>query len=70
MSTEYPCKLCNLELKNDYESIQCDLCDKWNHINCVNVSKKNMENLRMILYHGTLRSAKMKCLFQKCQTMI
>ena len=31
MSIECPCRVCNLEVKNDDESIQRDLCDKWNH---------------------------------------
>ena len=26
--------------------IQCDLCDKWKHINCVNVSKQKYEKLK------------------------
>ena len=43
MSTEYPCRLCNLEVKNDDESVQCDLCDKWNDINCDSVSKQKYE---------------------------
>ena len=31
MSIECPCRVCNLEVKNDDESIQRDLRDKWNH---------------------------------------
>ena len=46
MSIEYLCKVCKLEVKNYDESIQCDLCDKWNHVNCVNVSKKKNEKLK------------------------
>ena len=46
MSIEYPCRVYNFEAKNDDESIQCDLCDKWNHINCVNVSKKKCVKLK------------------------
>ena len=37
--------MCNLEVKNVDELIQCDLCDKWNDINCVNVTKKKYEKL-------------------------
>lgn len=45
-STENPCRLCNLEVKTDDGSIQCDLRDRWNHINCVNVSKQKHEKLK------------------------
>ena len=46
MSTEYLSRLYNLEVRNDDDSIQCDLCDKWKHINCVNVSKQKYEKLK------------------------
>ena len=46
MSIEYPCRVCKLEVKNDDKSIQCDLCNKWNNIHCVNVSKKKYEKLK------------------------
>ena len=45
MSIEYPCRVCKLEVKDDDKSIQYDLCDKWNHLNCVNVNKKKYEKL-------------------------
>ena len=67
MFTEYLCKLCNLEVKNDDESIQCDLCDKSNRINCVNVRKTSTKILTP--HGGPALSAQTKCLFQRCETM-
>lgn len=45
MSIEYPWRVCNLEIKNDDDLIQCDLYYKWNYIHCVNISKKKYEKL-------------------------
>ena len=46
MSKECSCRLCNLEVKNDDDSIQCDLRDKWNHKNCVSASKQKYDKLK------------------------
>lgn len=68
MFTEYLCKLCNLEVKNDDDSIQCDLCDKSNRINCENVRKKST---KIMIPHGDpALPTQIKCLFQRCETMI
>ena len=36
-----------IEVKNEDESIQCDLCDKWNHNFCVDVSSAKYEKLKL-----------------------
>ena len=36
--TEYPSGTCQTEDADNGNSIQCDLCDKWHHTICVDVS--------------------------------
>ena len=37
MTNEYPCDTCKNEVKQDDKSDQCDLCNKWDHIECVGI---------------------------------
>ena len=47
MTGQYSCGTCKGEVKNEDESVQCDLCDKWNHIFCVDISSVKYEKLRI-----------------------
>ena len=42
MTGQYPCGTCKIEVKNEDESVQCDLCDKWSHAFCVDISSAEM----------------------------
>ena len=44
---EYPCGASQTEVADNDNSILCDLCDKWHHIICVNVSNANYEKLKV-----------------------
>ena len=37
MTVQYLCGTCKIEVKNENESVQYDMCDKWNHIFSVNI---------------------------------
>ena len=47
MTGQYSCATYKGEVKNEDESVQCDLCDKWNHIFCVDISSVKYEKLRL-----------------------
>ena len=47
MTGQHSCGTCKVEVKNEDESVQCDLCDKWNHIFCVDISSVKYEKLRL-----------------------
>ena len=46
MTNEYPCGICKNEVKQDDKSVQCDLRNKWNHIECVDISSAYYEKLQ------------------------
>ena len=46
MTEQYPCGVCKLEVNDNDDAVQCDLCDRWNHINCVEINKQKFEKLR------------------------
>ena len=46
MTTEYPCGSCKYEVKQDDKSVQYDLCNKWNHIECVGISSAYYEKVQ------------------------
>ena len=46
MTEQYPCGVCKLEINDSDDAVQCDLCDKWNHINCVEINKQKYEKLK------------------------
>ena len=54
MTTEYPWGICKNEAKQDDKSVQCDVCNKSYHIECVGISSAYYEKLQMILSHGTV----------------
>ena len=46
MTEHYPCRVCTLEVKDDNKSVQCDLFDRWIHINCVEINHQKYERLK------------------------
>ena len=46
MTQEYPRRVCRDEVANEDSSIQCDLCDQWNHIDCIGISIRKYEKLK------------------------
>ena len=46
MAEQYPCRVCKLEVHVNDDSVQCDMCDRWNHINCVEINKRKYEKLK------------------------
>ena len=38
---------CKIEVKNEDESVQCDLYDKWNCVSCVHISYPEYEKLKL-----------------------
>ena len=46
MTEQYPCRVCKLKVNDNDDSVQCDLCDRWNHINCVEINKRKYEKLK------------------------
>ena len=47
MTGQYSCRTCKSEVKNEDESVQCDLCNKWNHVFCVDISSAEYEKLKL-----------------------
>ena len=46
MTQEYPCRVCGDGVANEDSSIQCDLCDQWNHIDCIGINIRKYEKLK------------------------
>ena len=46
MIEQYPCGVCKLEVSDNDDSVHCDLCDIWNHINCVEINKRKYKKLK------------------------
>ena len=44
--SEYPYGICNVEVQQNYAVILCELCNKWNHTNCVQVHSMNYAKLK------------------------
>ena len=40
-SFKYPCGRCERPVKSNQKGIQCDLCDKWYHVNCEHISSES-----------------------------
>ena len=43
----YPCGTCQTKVTDNDNSILCDLCEKWHHTICVNVSNINYEKFKV-----------------------
>ena len=46
MTQDSPCRVWRDEIANEDSSIQCDLCDQWNHIDCIGISIGKHEKLK------------------------
>ena len=46
MAIEYLCNICKNEVKNNDKSVLCDLCNKWNLIECVGIDSAYYEKLQ------------------------
>ena len=46
MTEQYPCGVCKIEVNDNDDAVQGDLCDRWNHINCVEINKQKYEKLK------------------------
>ena len=66
MTELYTCGVCRLELHDNDDSVQRDLCDTWNHINCVEVNKRKYIKIeKKIPSHSTAQFACLKFHFLK-----
>ena len=45
MTNNFPFGLCSGEVGDNDDSVQCDLCDKWNHIRCFNIGAEQYKKL-------------------------
>ena len=46
MIKNFPCGLCSDEVGDNDDSVQCDLCNKWNHTRCLNIDAEQYEKLK------------------------
>ena len=46
MIKKFPCGLCSDEVGDNYDSVQCDLCNKWNHTRCLNMDAEQYKKLK------------------------
>ena len=46
MTGQFSCGRCKIEVENENELVQCELCDKWNHVFCVDISSAEYEKLK------------------------
>ena len=46
MTIEYTYGICKNEVKQDDKSVRYDLCNKWNYIECVDISSVCYEKLQ------------------------
>ena len=46
MSLNFPCGICKIEVGNNNKAIQCNQFDKWNYINCVEISSQKYAKLK------------------------
>ena len=43
MIKNFLCGFCSNEVGDNYDSVQCDLCNKWNHTRCLNIDAEQYE---------------------------
>ena len=46
MINNFPSGLCSHEVGDNGDSVQCDLCNKWNHNRCLNIGTEKYEKLK------------------------
>ena len=44
-STAYPCKKCLITIPENRDSICCDICGQWYHVNCSGLTIKIFKNI-------------------------
>ena len=54
ISLKYPCGICNKAVKWIHDAVQCDDCDHWYHMPCMNMKP---EVYKAVDEHSSLRSA-------------
>ena len=64
MIKNFPCGLCSDEVGDNDDSVQCDLCNKWNHTRCLNIDAEQYKNLKKIHCSGTVQTVQWKYLSQ------
>ena len=66
MTGQFLCGTCKIEVKNEDESVQCDLCDKLNYVFCIVISSVKCEKLNhsnIVCYRGIFQCVQSKCFF-------
>ena len=43
---KFPCKICEKKVASNHNAICCDICNKWVHISCNNISRYFYRNLQ------------------------
>ena len=61
MIKKFSCGLCSDEVGDNDNSVQCDLCNKWNH---TRLMQNDMKNLKKIHCPGTVQTVQWKYLSQ------
>ena len=46
MANNFPCESCSDEVGDNDDSVQCDLCNKWNHTRYLNIIAEQYEKLK------------------------
>ena len=65
MAESYPCTRCEVEVTDDVEALQCDLCSGWEHRGCI----RERDRPSVELYSAIMRSPSKAILFvcSKCR---
>ena len=65
MAELYPCTRCEVEVTDDVEALQCDLCSEWEHRGCI----RECDRPSVELYSAIMRSPSKAILFvcSKCR---
>ena len=65
MAELYPCTRCEVEVTDDVEALQCDLCSEWEHRGCI----RECDRPSVELYTAIMRSPSKAILFvcSKCR---
>jgi len=58
---EYPCVVCKKDVSNEDKAFQCELCEEWEHVDCI----RECERSDNTLYDGLVK-CRTKCLSFIC----
>ena len=42
---KFPCTVCTKAVSNHHKALECDLCNKWGHIKCIDISTTEYKRL-------------------------